>query len=72
MQTLDPTERFLTCDEVAALLNMQESGVRTWCNSGRLAAYQPGGRRLGWRIRERDLRRFLEASSNQRETEAPQ
>jgi excisionase family DNA binding protein len=64
-------EKYLTIPEIAARLGMQESGVRHWLATGKLRGYQPGGRRLGWRVRERDLERFLDASANRAEEQEP-
>jgi excisionase family DNA binding protein len=57
-------ERLLTVAQVAARLQTTEETVRDWLTSGRLRGYRPGGKRLGWRISEEDLRRFLDQSAN--------
>ena len=57
-------EKYLTVPEIAARLGMKPTGVQHWLATGRLRGYQPGGRRLGWRVREADLQRFLERSAN--------
>ncbi len=55
-------ERWLTIEDVVNLLHVHEQTVRRWIKEGNL----PGillGRKAGYRIRERDLTRFLEARS---------
>jgi excisionase family DNA binding protein len=58
------SEKYLTVPEIAAQLGMKPAGVQHWLATGKLRGYQPGGRRMGWRVRERDLAAFLEASAN--------
>jgi excisionase family DNA binding protein len=53
-------DRLLTVPEVAELLRAQPETVRRWLRSGALVGFQPGGKRLGYRVRESELRRFLE------------
>ena len=52
---------FLTVEQVAATLQVHPESVRRWIRAGRLPAAQLGGRRIGYRIDERDLRRFFAA-----------
>lgn len=55
-------ERLLTVQEVAQQLRASPDTVRRWLRQGRLHGVRPGGDRLGYRIRQSDLDRFLEAS----------
>jgi excisionase family DNA binding protein len=56
---LVPDDPLLTVDEVAARIRTTPETVRRWLRGGRLAGVRPGGTRLGWRVREADLQRFL-------------
>lgn len=49
----------LTVPEVAARLRVSEATVREWLRRGRLAGLRPGGTKVGWRIPESALERFL-------------
>lgn len=51
----------LTIHEVAALLKMRESTVRSWINDGQLRAIKFG---RDWRVAQRDLEVFLNAHAN--------
>ena len=51
----------LTVHEVAALLKVKESTVRTWINDATLRAVKLGRE---WRVSVRDLERFVEAQAN--------
>jgi len=57
-------ERFLTTREAAAFLKVSEASIRRWTDSGLLAAHRVGRRRAR-RLREEDLRRFMEAGPGQ-------
>ena len=51
-------ERWLTVPQVADVVQVHPETVREWLRTGRL----PGtllSRRAGWRVRERDVQRFL-------------
>lgn len=61
---------FLTVDEVAQRVRTTPETVRRWLRQGRLRGVRPGGMRLGWRVSEGELRRFLE--QGQRIAEEPQ
>ena len=52
-------DRLLTVDEVAAILRATPETIRRWLRNKELAGFLPGGKRLGWRIRESEVRRFL-------------
>lgn len=51
----------LTVHEVAELLKMRESTVRSWINDGRLRAIKFG---RDWRVAQRDLEAYLNAHAN--------
>ena len=65
---MDPG-RMLTVDDVADLLSANEKTIRRWIKDGRLPAINLG-HRLGYRIREADLDRFL--SERQTVSAAPE
>ena len=52
-------ERLLTVSDVARRLQTSEETVRRWLRSGRLRGGRPGGTRLGWRVSETEVRRFM-------------
>lgn len=51
----------LTVHEVAELLKMRESTVRSWINDGHLRAIKFG---RDWRVAQRDLEAYLNAHAN--------
>lgn len=53
-------ERLYTVQEVAARLKTTPETVRRWLRSGRLRGIRLGGTKLGYRISEADLQRFLD------------
>jgi excisionase family DNA binding protein len=55
--------QLLTVPEVAQRLRASEWTVREWLRLGRLKGSRPGGTRLGWRIPEPELERFIAAGS---------
>ncbi|HEV2123133.1 MAG TPA: helix-turn-helix domain-containing protein [Chloroflexota bacterium] len=52
-------ERMLTVKEVAERVRAHEVTVRRWLAEGRMKGYRPGGTKLGWRIPESEVERFL-------------
>lgn len=52
-------ERLLTVEDVAERLGMTQETVRRWLRKGDLRGVRLA-KRLGWRIRERDLEAFIE------------
>jgi excisionase family DNA binding protein len=52
-------ERLLTVPEVANELRVTEETVRRWLRQRRLRGIRPGGTKLGWRVPESELRRFM-------------
>ena len=59
-------DRLLTVADIAARLGAHEETIRSWLREGRLKGIRPGGTKLGWRIAESELRRFLESRTNSR------
>jgi len=55
-----PRERLLTTREAATFLKVSEASIRRWTDSGLLPARRVGRRRAR-RLREEDLRMFMEA-----------
>ena len=53
------SERLFTVPEVGQRLTAKESTVRGWLRRGLLKGFKPAGDRLGWRVRESELERFL-------------
>lgn len=51
----------LTVHEVAELLKMRESTVRSWINDGQLRAIKFG---RDWRVAQRDLEAYLNSHAN--------
>jgi len=51
--------QLLTVPEVAARLRLGEESVRRWLRQGRLRGIQPGGTKIGWRVTESELERFI-------------
>jgi excisionase family DNA binding protein len=47
-----------TVDDVARLLQVQPTTVRTWIKQGQLKAWLLGSKRAGYRITPEDLARF--------------
>jgi len=52
----------LTVPEVAERIRVSPELVRRWLRQGRLHGVRLGGTRLGWRIPEAEIERFLSAS----------
>jgi excisionase family DNA binding protein len=59
-ETGDGRERLLTTREAATFLKVSEASIRRWTDSGLLPAHRVGRRRAR-RLREQDLRAFMEA-----------
>jgi len=53
-------DQLLTVAAVADRLNVSVFTVREWLKAGRLAGFRMGGTKLGWRVREVDLDRFID------------
>jgi excisionase family DNA binding protein len=52
-------DRLLTVSEVAERLRVYPETVRRWLRAGRLTGIRLGGTKLGYRIAESELRRFI-------------
>ncbi|MBV9322816.1 MAG: helix-turn-helix domain-containing protein [Chloroflexi bacterium] len=52
-------QRLLTVREVAERVRSSPETVRRWIRSGRLRAVRPGGTRLGYRVPESEVQRFI-------------
>lgn len=52
-------ERLLTVREVADRLRSSPETVRRWLRQGKLRGFRPGGTKLGYRVPESELQRFL-------------
>jgi excisionase family DNA binding protein len=53
-------ERLLTVREVADRLRASPETVRRWLRHGKLRGFRPGGTKLGYRVTESELQRFLQ------------
>ena len=38
--------------------------MRVWLRTGKLRGYRPGADKLGWRVKESDLERYMEGTAN--------
>ena len=61
-------QRLLTVREVAERIRSSPETVRRWLRQGKLRGFRPGGTKLGYRVSEAELMRFLAAM---RETPPP-
>jgi excisionase family DNA binding protein len=61
-----PEQRLLTVREVAERLRSSPETVRRWLRQGKLRGFRPGGTKLGYRVPERELQRFLARSDKAR------
>jgi excisionase family DNA binding protein len=52
-------QRLLTVREVAERLRSSPETVRRWLRQGKLRGFRPGGTKLGYRVSESELQRFL-------------
>jgi excisionase family DNA binding protein len=55
-------QRLLTVREVAERLRSSPETVRRWLRQGKLRGFRPGGTKLGYRVPESELQRFLRVS----------
>ena len=55
-------QRLLTVREVAERIRSSPETVRRWLRQGKLRGFRPGGTKLGYRVPEAELDRFLSAS----------
>jgi excisionase family DNA binding protein len=56
-------ERLLTVREVAERLRSSPETVRRWLRQGKLRGFRPGGTKLGYRVPEGELQRFLRVAA---------
>lgn len=52
--------QWLTVAQVAECLQVSEQTVRRWIRGGQLPVFDPGSRNLGYRIKQEDLKQFVE------------
>ena len=57
-------QRLLTVREVAERLRSSPETVRRWLRQGRLRGFRPGGAKLGYRVPESELQRFIASQSS--------
>lgn len=59
-------QRLLTVREVAERIRSSPETVRRWLRQGKLRGFRPGGSKLGYRVPESELNRFLAESDHSR------
>ena len=64
---LSMAEQMLTVEQVAERLQVHRDTVYAWIRSDQLPGYRIGGRKAGFRIKQSDLERFVEARREQPE-----
>ena len=64
-------QRLLTVREVAERVRSSPETVRRWLRQGKLRGFRPGGSKLGYRVPESELQRFLDLSPADREDPSP-
>ena len=64
-------QRLLTVREVAERVRSSPETVRRWLRQGKLRGFRPGGSKLGYRVPESELQRFLDLSAADREEPSP-
>ncbi len=65
-------QRLLTVREVAERLRASPETVRRWLRRGKLRGFQPGGTKLGYRVSESELQRFLQLQLQLHQSQARQ
>ena len=55
-------QRLLTVREVAERLRSSPETVRRWLRQGKLRGFRPGGTKLGYRVPEDELHKFIKRS----------
>jgi excisionase family DNA binding protein len=58
-------QRLLTVREVAERLRSSPETVRRWLRQGKLRGFRPGGTKLGYRVPESELERFLRTAQGE-------
>lgn len=56
-------QHLLTVREVAERIRSSPETVRRWLRQGKLRGFRPGGTKLGYRVPESELQRFLDQSN---------
>jgi excisionase family DNA binding protein len=64
-------QRLLTVREVAERIRSSPETVRRWLRQGKLRGFRPGGTKLGYRVPESELQRFLSESNEGRSVPPP-
>jgi excisionase family DNA binding protein len=65
-------QRLLTVREVAARMRSSPETVRRWLRQGKLRGFRPGGTRLGYRVPESELQRFIQLSQADQSQRPPE
>jgi excisionase family DNA binding protein len=64
-------QRLLTVREVAERLRSSPETVRRWLRQGKLRGFRPGGTKLGYRVPESELQRFINVAQRTQEQSPP-
>ena len=56
----EPTDRWLTVEDITTMLHVHEQTVRRWLREGHLRGVLLG-RKAGYRVRESDLNAYLDS-----------
>lgn len=64
-------QRLLTVREVAERLRSSPETVRRWLRQGKLRGFRPGGTKLGYRVPESELQRFINVAQRTQRQQAP-
>jgi len=64
-------QRLLTVREVAERIRSSPETVRRWLRQGKLRGFRPGGTKLGYRVPESELQRFLQGQASGSEPGQP-
>jgi excisionase family DNA binding protein len=64
-------QRLLTVREVAERIRSSPETVRRWLRQGKLRGFRPGGTKLGYRVPESELQRFIQLSQSDQDKSPP-
>jgi excisionase family DNA binding protein len=64
-------QRLLTVREVAERIRSSPETVRRWLRQGKLRGFRPGGTKLGYRVAESELQRFISPSQSEQGKSPP-
>ena len=64
-------QRLLTVREVAERLRSSPETVRRWLRQGKLRGFRPGGTKLGYRVPESELQRFINVAQRGQNGQPP-